>query len=231
MSKTTLILLCTLVMASCSSKPGLPDGYPPVTEAEASSALQDALSLSLLRSIAEASRIDGFYANPRLRIDLPDGTETLQQRLRQIGLGRQIDRVIVQINRVAESAAAKAKPVFIKAITALDIDDPFDLLSGGDNAATDYLADQARKDLYAEFQPLVANALNASDALKYYRKIVERHNALPFSYDVDPQLEEHIATKTVDGLLILMAQEEARIRRVPAARGTRQVHRVVKILE
>jgi hypothetical protein len=229
--KLLWLAAAALLLAGCSASKTYPEGYQPPTEVELTQALKDALSLSVVRAIARASALDGFYADLAIRIEPPGNSTTMQKRLREIGLGPRLDRSTGQMNRIAEDAAGKARPVFIKSITALDIDDPYDLLQGNDDASTNLLRDEALDDLYRGFRPIIDAALQASNAEQYYLRIVERHNALPLSFDIDADLGEHLTRKTIDGLLFLMAQEEARIRGIPSARSTQQIHRVFRILD
>jgi hypothetical protein len=220
-----------LSLFGCSGKDLQELGLAPLTEVEVTQALKDALSYGIARSAANASKIDGYFANPRLKIGLPKDAEKLEKTLRKLGFGTQIDRSILQMNRAAEQAAARAKPVFIKAITAMTIDDAFDILNGENNAATDYLIDNSSDELYDQFRPIVVEALDETSATRYYSDIVKRYNALPLVFDVDPDLADYVTEKAVDGLFLLMAQEEARIRTISSARSSRLMKRVFGSLD
>ena len=157
--------------------------------------------------------------------------KTLEKTLRKLGLGAQIDRSVLQLNRAAEKAATRAKPVFIKAITAMSIDDAFDILNGDQDAATLYLMDSSRDELFDQFRPIVVEALNETSATRYYSDIVKRYNALPLVFDVDPDLADYVTEKAIDGLFLLIAQEEARIRSISSARSSRLMKRVFGSLD
>ena len=226
--KTALVSLLMLVMLGCSSKDLQKLGYAPLTEAEVTQALRDALGRSISLSAANASRVDGYLGNPQISIELPEDAEKLEKTLRKLGFGRQIDRARVQINRAAEQAA---KPIFLSAITRISIDDAFDILNGDSDAATRYLEDETRDELYDQFRPVVVRALDETSATRYYRDIVERYNALPLVFDVDPDLADYVTEKAIGGLFLLMAQEEARIRNYSTARSTRLMKRVFGSLD
>jgi hypothetical protein len=237
--KIFLIGLTLLSLFGCSGKDlqalgqeldqGL--GQVPLTEAEVTQALRDALSRGIVRSAASAGRTDGYFANPSLKIGFPEDAEKLEKTLRKLGLGAQIDRSVLQLNRAAEKAAARAKPVFIKAITAMTIDDAFDILNGDQDAATQYLIDNSRDELYDQFRPIVVEALDETSATRYYRDIVKHYNALPLTFNVDPDLAGYVTEKAIDGLFLLMAQEEAHIRNLSSARSTRLMRRVFGSLD
>jgi hypothetical protein len=113
----------------------------------------------------------------------------------------------------------------------MSIDDAFDILEGEDDAATRYLIDEAHDELYDQFRPIVIAALDDTSATRYYGKIVNRYNDLPLVFDVDPDLSDYVTEKAIDGLYVLMAQEEYRIRTISAARSTRLMKRVFGSLD
>jgi len=226
-----LLALSLLLLMSCAAKQTVTDGYRPLTAAEVTEALRDALGRSIARSVAYAARTDGFYADPRLRIEFPPGTEKMQNTLRKLGMGEQIDLTVLQMNRAAELAASRARQPFLKAITAMDIDDPFDVLNGGKDAGTRLLREEAGDELWAELEPIVINALIETGAAQNYSDLAERYNGLPLVFDVDPDIAAYLSGKTVDGLLLLMAQQEGQIRSIPAARSTRLMRRVFGSLD
>jgi hypothetical protein len=228
--KTLLLGLSLLVLLSCSAKE-LPDGYAPLTEAEVSEALKDALSRAAATSAVRASSHDGYYGNPQLKIGFPDNALKLEETLREKGFGDELDQFLLRLNRSAETAASRARPYFIKEITAMSVDDPFDTLNGEADAATRYLIDNSRDELYQQFEPVVSAALDETQATDAYNQIVERYNALPWVFDVDPDIDEYVSEKAIDGLFVLMAEEEARIRNISAARTTRLMKRVFGSLD
>jgi hypothetical protein len=229
--KTILLALSLLLLVSCAEKQTVTDAYQPLSEAEVIEALRDALGRSIARAVAYAAMTDGFYANPGLGIDLPPGSEKMQDTLRKLGFGEQVDQAVLQMNRAAELAASRARQPFLKAITAMDIDDPFAVLNGGKDAATRLLMEEAGDELYAELEPVVADALDETGAARSYRDIAERYNGLPLVFDVDPDIAAYVTEKTLDGLFELMAQQEGQIRGIPAARSTRLMQRVFGSLD
>jgi hypothetical protein len=229
--RIVLVGLALLVLSGCSARDLQEIGMAPLTETEVTQALKDALSYGIARSAASAGQTDGYFANSSLKIGLPKDAGKLEKTLRKLGFGGQIDRSVLQLNRAAEKAAASAKPVFIKSITAMTIDDAFDILNGDQNAATQYLIDNSRDELFDQFRPIVVAALDETSATRYYSDIVERYNALPLVFDVDPDLADYVTEKAIDGLFLLMAQEEARIRTLSSARGSRLMKRVFGSLD
>ena len=229
--KVLLIGLMVLSLFGCSGKDLQEPGLASLTEAEVTQALKDALSRGIARSALIGGRTDGYYANPNLMIELPEDARKLEKTLRKLGLGAQVDRSVLQLNRAAEKAASRAKTIFIKSITAMTIDDAFDILNGDQDAATSYLIDDSRDELYDAFRPIVVEALDETSATRYYSDIVKYYNALPLTYNVDPDLADYVTEKAIDGLFLLMAQEELRIRTISSARTSRLMKRVFGSLD
>ena len=206
-------------------------GDIPLTSTEVVAALKDSLSRGISKGSQIASARDGYYGNPRLKIEFPSEVQRVEQALRQIGLGKEVDRFVLQLNRSAEKAAAKSKPIFITAITSMTIADAFEILNGTEDAATQYLVRTTGDELRAQFRPIVRDTLQQTSATRYYGDIVNRYNQLPLVKDVNPDLESYATDKAIAGLFVLIADEEARIRADPAARATELLRRVFGSLD
>ncbi len=202
----------------------------PLTRAEVAAALRDSLSRGISKAAIIASANDGYYANPALKIEFPSDAQKVEKTLRKIGLGREVDRFVRQLNRGAESAATKAKPIFIKAITSMSIHDAFAILNGRQDAATQYLIRTIGDDLFDQFLPVVSDSLQQVNATRYYGEIVTRYNQLPVR-KVNPDLDEYATDRAIAGLFLLVAEEEANIRANPRARTTQLLRRVFGSLD
>jgi len=234
-----LIGIMILVLSGCSEK-DLREAYDvinenvaeaPLTQQEVVAALKDSLSKGITSGAVTASRKDGYLGNPRLKIEFPTDMIKVEKTLRRIGFGREIDRFVKQLNRSAEKAAARARPIFIRAITSMTIYDAMEILNGTPDAATQYLKRTTGNELRAQFLPIVRDTLGETSATRYYGDIVKQYNSLPLVSDVDPDLDEYATDKAVDGLFVLIAEEEANIRANPAARTTRLLQRVFGSLD
>jgi len=203
----------------------------PLTRAEVVAALKDSLSKGISRGAAVASKKNGYFGNPALKIPFPPEVRKVEKALRQVGLGKEVDRFVKQLNRSAELAAAKAKPIFIKAITSMTIDDAFKILNGEADAATRYLKRTTGDELRAQFLPIVSDKLDQTSATRYYGDIVGQYNQLPLVKKVDPDLEAYATDKAIEGLFLLIAEEEANIRANPRARTTELLKRVFGSLD
>ena len=203
----------------------------PLTEAEVTAALRDALARGISRGAAQASAENGYYGDPRLRIPFPPEVKKVEQAFREVGLGAEVERFVRQLNRAAELAALRAKPIFINAITSMSIDDAFDILEGEADAATRYLERTTGDELRAAFGPIIGEALDETSATRYYDDLIRAYNKMPFTRRVDPDLARYATERSIEGLFLLIADEEASLRADPSARTTRLLRRVFGSLD
>jgi hypothetical protein len=199
----------------------------PLTQQEVSSGLKEALIQGISRGADQAAQTDGFFKNDLIRILLPEDARRVESSLRQMGLGSEVDRALLAINRGAEKAAVEAKPIFINAIRQLTIQDAFNILKGDPDAATQYLRRTTESQLITLFQPNIQESLNQVGATKYYGDIANAYNAIPLTNrKIDPDLNAYVTEKAIDGLFILIAQEEKNIRENPLERTSALMRKV-----
>ncbi|WP_439556957.1 DUF4197 family protein [Dyadobacter sp.] len=191
-----------------------------LAENEIVQGLKEALNVGISNGSAEASKVDGFFKNELIKIAVPPEAQKVAETLRKMGLGAQVDKFTLSLNRAAEDAAKKSKPIFVKAITSMTVPDALGILKGQDDAATQYLRKSTNDDLFKTFYPVVDSTLNLNKATEYYADIVNTYNQLPLVKKVNPDLKEYATQKTIDGLYVLIAQEEKKIRENPGARVT-----------
>jgi len=197
-----------------------------LTSAEIANGLKQALEIGISKGSAKASAVDGYFKNPLLKIVFPPEAQKVAATLRQVGFSRQVDDFELSLNRAAEDAAKRAKPVFVRAITSMSIQDAIGILRGDSTAATRYLRQSSGRQLVAEFTPIVDSTLRKNNATRYYTDLVTTYNRLPLVQQVNPNLTEYATNRAVDGLFVLVAQEEKKIRENPVARVTDLLKRV-----
>lgn len=198
-----------------------------LTQQEVSEGLKEALVQGISKGADNASQTDGFFKNDLIRILLPEDARRVESTLRQMGLGAEVDRAILSINRGAEQAAQEAKPIFINAIRQLTIQDAFNLLRGDRDAATQFLRRTTETQLIDLFEPRIAESLNEVGATRYYGDIAKTYNALPLTNrKIDPDLKEYVTARAIDGLFLLVAEEEEKIRANPLERTSALMRRV-----
>lgn len=198
----------------------------PLTTEEVASGLKEALIKGISNGSDLASQVDGYFKNPEIKIPFPPEMKKVEDKLRQIGLGSEVDKFVMTLNRGAEDAAKEAKPIFINAIKQMTIQDAWAILRGEPDAATQYLKRTTSAQLKEKFKPVIQNSLNKVNATKYYSDIVTKYNQIPLVQKVNPELDSYATDKAIEGLFVLIAREEKEIRANPAARTTELLKRV-----
>src|SRR5690606_35735735 len=151
------------------------------------------------------------FKNPEIKIPFPPEVKKVEDRLRQIGLGGEVDKFVMTLNRGAEDAAKEAKPIFISAIRSMTIQDAWGILKGEDDAATQYLRRTTGEQLAQKFKPVIQQSLSKVNATRYYGDIVNTYNRIPLVEKVNPDLDDYATGKAIDGLFVMIAKEEKRI--------------------
>ncbi|HSI91435.1 MAG TPA: DUF4197 domain-containing protein [Adhaeribacter sp.] len=216
-------------MPDMSSLPGTIPGTSvnrPLTEGEVANGLKEALTQGISKGASQAAQPDGYFRNSLIRIPFPPEIQKVENTLRQIGMGAEVDKFVLSLNRAAEDAAIGAKPIFVSAIKSLTISDVWNILRGEKDAATEYLKRTTSTQLTASFKPVIQNSLDKVNATKYYSTIITQYNQIPTVQKVNPDLNAYATQKAIDGLFLLVAQEEANIRENPIARTTELLRRV-----
>lgn len=185
---------------------------------EVVSGLKEALTVGSNKSSAQASKADGFYKNPAIKIPFPPEAKQMESTLKGIGMTKQVDKFTMQLNRAAELAAKDAAPIFVNAIKSMSIADGFTILKGPNNAASTYLKDKTNAELTAKFKPIVASALKKVAITKYWNPLVTTYNKVPGAKKQNPNLEAYVTQRAIEGLFKLVADEELKIRKDPASR-------------
>ena len=198
----------------------------PVTQNEVAAGLKQALEIGIKNGATQASQTDGYYKNSLIRIPFPKDVQRVENTLRQVGLGSEVDKFILTLNRGAEDAARSAVPIFVSAIKQMTIADAWAILKGDKDAATQYLKRTTSQQLYNAFNPVMVQSLEKTNATKYYADLVNQYNRIPTVQKVNPDLDDYATQKAIDGLFLLVAQEEAEIRENPIARTTELLRRV-----
>ncbi|HTE29575.1 MAG TPA: DUF4197 domain-containing protein [Chryseolinea sp.] len=180
--------------------------------------LKEALTNGTSKGADLVSQLDGYYKNPEIKIPFPPEVKQVEARLRQIGLGSEVDKFVESLNRGAEDAAHEAKPIFIAAIRQMTIQDAYSILKGNDDAATQYLSKTTTGVLTEKFKPVIQRSLEKVNATKYYKDLVTSYNKIPLVQKVNPNLDDYATQKAIQGLFVMIAKEEKNIRQNPLAR-------------
>jgi hypothetical protein len=182
-----------------------------LSEPEAGQGIKEALAQGVTKAVLNLHRSDGFFGSDLYRVLLPPDSRKAETAVRGIGLGGQIDKAILAINRGAEDAVGEAAPIFTGAIEEMTVTDALGIIRGNKTSS----------DLIAAFTPPVKSSLDRTQATRYYADIANTYNRLPLAFEkVDADLTAYVVGKAVDALFDQIAREEANIRANPLARTT-----------
>lgn len=196
------------------------------TENEAVQGIREALIKGTGTGVDLVSLTDGYFGNPLIRIPFPDDAKMVESRLRSMGLGKQVDEAILSFNRAAEDAAKQAKPIFTGAIREMTIQDAIGIVKGPEDAATAYLRKTTTTRLATEFKPVIKTSLDRVNATKYWTDLINTYNKIPLVQKVNPDLSEYVTSRAIEGLFMMIAAEEKKIRKDPVARTSEILKKV-----
>ena len=236
MKKLLIILLCLPLFIQAQSWKDLKKAAEkvnkelinkiPFSEEEAANALKETLDKGIKKGVSVLSIKDGYFANPKVKIHFPKNATKVADKLKQLGMQKQVDEVVLSINRAAEDAAISAKPIFANAIKKMSIKDAIDIVKGNKTAGTDYLNRNTNSAVVNAFKPIIKSSLDKVNATKYWENIMTTYNKIPFVEKVNPELETYVTEKAISGLFFMLAQQEIAIRENPKERTSALLKKV-----
>jgi hypothetical protein len=204
-----------------------------VTDTEIAGGLKEALSKGVKFAIDNLGKEDGFYKNVRVKIPLPKSLQKLEKPLRAAGQGKAVDEFVLSMNRAAEKAVPVAIDVFVDAIKQMTFDDARKILfSGQDDSATQFFRRTSEEKLREKFRPIVEKFTEEVGVTQKYKNMVGKY---PFATQLlgkeATDLDGYVTQKALDGLFLLIADEEKKIRKDPIGRTTSLLKKVFGILK
>jgi hypothetical protein len=190
------------------------------------SGLKEALSIGAENAVRSVSKVDGYFGNELIRILLPESLQKVADVIGKLGYQQQVDELVLTMNRAAETAAPKAVSLFTQAIREMTFDDARNILQGGDTTATDFFKGKTSQRLYDQFKPVVISSMNKAGVAKAYKDMVAPYQSMPFASKETLDLDHYVTNEALDGLFLMVAEEEKKIRTDPAARVTDLLKRV-----
>jgi hypothetical protein len=191
-----------------------------LTESEIVDGLKEALEIGTGKAVTLVSKKNGYLNNPKIKIALPEKVQKAESFLRNIGFGSKIDKFELSMNRAAERAVPRAKSIFWDAIQKMTFSDARQILDGQDDAATIYFRQKTSSQLRDEFKPIVNQAMSAVGVTQAYKSLDRKIRKLSFTKSLSFDLDQYVTDKALDGLFLMLAEEEKKIRQDPAARVT-----------
>lgn len=189
--------------------------------------LKAALVQGAERAVGALGQPDGFLGDARVRIPLPDTLEPLETALRTFGQGHYAEEFVLAMNRAAEAAVPEAGAVFGSAIRRMTLNDARRILDGPDDAATRYFRRVGKERLTAKLRPIVSESTARAGVTSAYKALVDRAGFAARLVDTDSvDIDGYVTRKALDGLFLLIAEEEKRIREEPVARTSALLRKV-----
>jgi hypothetical protein len=197
-----------------------------LSNSEIVAGLKEALQIGTKNAVAVLSRVNGYYNDTEIRIRLPASVRSAEKILRAAGYGSTVDRFERSMNRAAERAAPRAKALLWDAVEQMSFADARQILYGEEDAATRYFQDKTAARLQVLFKPVVAESMSEVGVTRTYRQLEGKLRSISFAQSVVFDLDQYVTEKAVDGLFVMLAREEAAIRKDPAARVTETLQKV-----
>ena len=229
MKKIVLLVSSLFCLNSCADLQSIMNNTQQtgaLSSLDISNGLKQALELGISQGVDLLSQKDGYYGNSLAKILFPEPLQKVDKTLRSIGLGSLADEGVKLLNRAAEDAVTQAKPIFINAVKNLSFSDATAILTGGKNAATEYLKNTTTQSLVQAFSPKIEASLSKVGADQVWNNIITKYNSIPLVTKVEPNLTSYVTEKAIDGLFLQIAQKEEDIRTNISSRTTPLLQKV-----
>lgn len=210
----------TVALLAASALAPSGDADAAINEADAASGVRAALERGALAAVGLLGRNDGFLGNPLVRIPLPGALKDAAKLLRAAGQGKKLDELVTAMNRAAEAAVPQARPLFVNAVKALSVEDALQVVRGGPTAVTDFFAGKTRLPLGEKFLPIVTQATQKVALAERYNAIAGKAAGLGLVKGDQTNVQQYVTGRALDGLFLMIAEEEKKIRANPAKTGS-----------
>ncbi|MFA7350370.1 MAG: DUF4197 domain-containing protein [Methylotenera sp.] len=201
-------------------------GVSNLTNTEASNGLKAALTQAAGKAVSQLSATDGFFGNNEVKIPLPDTLKKAERTMRMLGMGKQADELVLRMNRAAETAVPEAKALLVASVKKMSVADAKAILTGGDDAATQYFRKTTSAPMAEKFLPIVKKATEDVQLAQQYNKFAQMGNKVGLVKKEQVNLEQYVTQKTLDGVYLMMAKEEAAIRKDPVGQTSSLLKKV-----
>lgn len=218
-------VLLAFVMAATHSLPAAA-GIADISNADAASGLRQALSDGSAAAVKILGAENGYFANPKVKIPLPPGLQRIESGLRMMGMRKQADELVLSMNRAAEAAAPEAKQLLLEAVKKMTVQDAKAILTGGDTAATDYFRRNTQTQLTQRFLPIVKKATDRVGLAQQYNSLASQGASLGLVKQEDASIETYVTRKALDGLYLMIAEQEKNFRQNPVGATSDIVRKV-----
>lgn len=221
-----LIRILGIVSALLIGAQTLAGGLGELSTNDASSGLKEALVRGADVAVNQLGKADGFMGDARVRIPLPDSLRAAEKAMRYLGMKKQTDELIATMNRAAESAVVEAKPILLDAVRNMGFNDAKGILTGGDDAATQYFKRTTSGAIGERFLPIVKQATAKVQLADQYNRYAGQAAKLGLLDEKDANLDSYVTQKALDGLFLMIAEQEKAIRKDPIGTGSKLLQTV-----
>ena len=224
-------VIAAFLVGICISAQALALDLGSLSNADAVSGLKDALTQGSAAAVSKLGVENGFLGNDKVKIPLPDALKRVEGGLRLLGMKKQADELVTAMNRAAEKAVPEAKPLLVSALKNMSVQDAKGILTGGDTAATEYFRKATSGQLTEKFLPIVTKATAKVGLAEKYNNIAGKGVQLGLVDAKQARIENYVTQKTLDGLFLMIAEQEKAIRKDPVGSATEMAKKVFGLLE
>ncbi len=189
-------------------------------DADASAGVKAALERGAVAAVAQLGRTDGFLGNALVRIALPGYLNDGAKVLKALGQQKRVDELLTAMNRAAESAVPQAQDLLVSTVRNLSVQDAVRIVKGGDTSVTDFFAGRTRSHLNERFLPIVTQATERVSLAEKYNSVAGKATGLGLVKKEDANIQSYVTRKALDGLYLMIGEEEKKIRRDPVGTGS-----------
>jgi len=201
-------------------------GLDAISPQDSGDALRQALTQGASAAVSSLGRKDGFLGNPKVRIPLPESLQTAEKLMRKLGMSKYADELVTTMNRAAEAAVPEARQLLVDAVKQMTLQDAKAILTGGDDSATQYFKRTTSAPLTEKFLPIVKQATEKVQLADKYNRYAKRAAKLGLLDKEDASLEHYVTQKALDGLFLMIAEEERAIRKDPVGQASGLLRKV-----
>lgn len=191
-----------------------------ISSGDATAGVKAALSKGADYAVSSLGASNGFLGNEKVRIPLPGYLEQGQKALRMLGMGKQADQLVETMNHAAENAVAEAKPILVDSIKKMGVKDAKAILTGGDDSVTQYFRSSSSEQLIAKFMPIVKASTKKLQLAEQYNQIAGKAATMGLVDKNNADIDSYVTHKAMDGLFLMIAEEEKKLRSNPVAAGS-----------
>jgi hypothetical protein len=202
-----------------------------LSEGDAAAGVRAALERGAVAAVGLLGKPDGFLGNPKVRIPLPGFLDDAGKLLKTIGQQKRVDELVTAMNRAAEKAVPEAKTLLVSAVKSMSVDDGRKILTGGDTSVTEFFTTKTREPLSVKFLPIVTKATEKVRLADKYNAVAGKAAGLGLLKKEDANIQQYVTGKALDGLYLMIGEEERKIRQDPVGTGSAILKKVFGALK